>query len=126
MKKLSATAVSSSEVDHALGVLPAPVRDFLHARDDELQRFRAGPARARQARSENIEEALRECYDDHRLKIEYYPLRSRTGVLEGLLKTKTQFERYGLTRKPDIEKCRDAVYEKAGVKRKPRSARTGF
>ena len=119
MKKLTSTEISTAEIDVALKALPRPMVDFLHANDAELQRFRQANATAHQKRTERLLEAIRRCYTDHRLRIEYSPLSARTGVLYGMLQS--MFIRYGLSRPPGDEKCRDVVYEFAGVKRKTRS-----
>lgn len=109
--KQCTTATSSNAVEGELQAIPEWARNWLFARDAELQRFRKGPANARATRTRSIEEAIEEYYVDHKLEIERYPIRLRTSHV--LSKLRIHHKRYGLARTPDIETIRRVVYRLA-------------
>lgn len=113
---MQTTQPSTSELMARLGALGQPYYGQACALFDELQHYRDAPAHARQARTDRIEAAIKQCYRDHQAHLEALPLRQRTRELAAKMARALARPscRYDLADVPDIRIVRRVVYRLAG------------
>lgn len=111
-KKLEATAPSSAPLESAIrGSLPSQYVAQAFTLFGELQGYRDGPAKARQARTEHLEAAIARFYLDHQAHFEGFPLRERTTAVRD--KLGFHLGRYDLADVPSRAVVKRVVYRLA-------------
>lgn len=87
MKKLKLTPSSSSAYEPEIESLSPAAIQFLYAQNEELQHHRTTnhdrPYKARQERTDRIDQTVKEAIELHRLDLIEIPARKRTAFLQG-------------------------------------------
>lgn len=115
MTKFASTQSSTTETDRFVTTLPSPYKEAIQGYIDDSQRYQDSPAHARRMRTDSLDRAIEQCYRDHQVYLESFPLRKRTEELRKKLDSAMGRPncRYDLIDVPCRKKLKQVVYRLA-------------